>query len=846
MTGALLGLVSLPLALTASGQTIFSEDFEGVVLGPNQDETAFPAAAVWAKSPPAEWSINDTGVAGINEAGRGVTEWKGWSFANKDWWAQVAENQGRSDFARAAGTVAIADPDEWDDIGNPASLGTFNSFLRSPTINIAGLRPNSLELSFDSSFRPEGNQRATVVVSYEGAETTVLDWVATEDNKTNERITIPLNNPPGATSMIITWGLTNAVNNWWWAIDNIKVDRVGPLFEENFDSLPLQDSIDEPNFGTEVWTNEPPSGWSIDNSEMFKGYWDPEPPPEDFTLWPGRSEWKGWAFATIEWWPTVDDQRRSEFLKASGTVAIADPDEWDDSGSPVAQGGMFNSFLKTPEISLAGIPANTVLLKFDSAWRPECCDEDPLNRSNNQTASIDVSFDGGAPVRILEWSSNTSDENYKDDNSTNDTILVPVPNPAGARTMTLNFGLSNAGNDWFWAIDNITVTAGVATLTSVSAGPTRVVFEIADTGANKIDTTTIALKLDDVAVPATVTTEGNIIRVTHTPASPFPPASTHTYVLTASDTAAATLTFDGSFTTPTPFLPLEPLPGPSGSEGQFGVRYLWSTGSQISGIARALETIIAAPTPDYFGMIFDTTHPFINHGDSRGFIPGDEPYPDDVQFGDGWTDEDFVMLAKGRILITEPGEYTFGVHTDDGFGLRLFGAEFTAINGAGLIDPGNPNSFGHPGDTGDSDTRAVATLQPGEYDIEFFWWERSGGDFGELYATKGRFLNDSDTDTWRLIGDDGGLPLVGPPSSSDFRITNVVKGTDPASITLTFTVNPDVSYNAQYSLNLLAWTDIGEPVTPAAGATTATTTIPLTNPPLSTATQAHFRIRERP
>ena len=185
--------------------------------------------------------------------------------------------------------------------------------------------------------------------------------------------------------MVITWGMTNALNNWFWAIDNIKVDRVGPLFEENFDGLPLLDSIEEPNAGTSVWTNIPPPGWNIDNSQLFKGFFDPDPPPDDFLMWLGRSEWKGWAFATIGWWPTVDNQRRSEFTKGMGTVAIADPDEWDDSGNPVRSGGKFNSFLNTPEISLNGIPANTVLLKFDSSWRPECCDDG--DQTNNQTAT---------------------------------------------------------------------------------------------------------------------------------------------------------------------------------------------------------------------------------------------------------------------------------------------------------------------------------------------------------------------------------------------------------------------------------------------------------------------------
>jgi len=32
-----------------------------------------------------------------------------------------------------------------------------------------------------------------------------------------------LNNPAGAQEMVITFGMLDAGNDWWWAIDNVKV-----------------------------------------------------------------------------------------------------------------------------------------------------------------------------------------------------------------------------------------------------------------------------------------------------------------------------------------------------------------------------------------------------------------------------------------------------------------------------------------------------------------------------------------------------------------------------------------------------------------------------------------------
>ena len=48
-------------------------------------------------------------------------------------------------------------------------------------------------------------------------------WFIEDDNSTNETITIDLENPPWATSVVFTFGLYDAGNDWWWAIDNIKV-----------------------------------------------------------------------------------------------------------------------------------------------------------------------------------------------------------------------------------------------------------------------------------------------------------------------------------------------------------------------------------------------------------------------------------------------------------------------------------------------------------------------------------------------------------------------------------------------------------------------------------------------
>jgi hypothetical protein len=211
------------------------------------------------------------------------------------------------------------------------------------------------------------------------------------------------------------------------------------LFAEDFEGLPLGPNVDEGVAGDAVWTKTAPEGWLIDDSGMA-GVGDPATD--------GVTEWAGWSFADKAWWTeTAGDQDRSLFTLGSGTVAIADPDEWDDADHTE---GYFNSFLTTPIIDLAGVAADTVQLRFASSWRPEFDD------NYHQTANITVSFDGADPVEVLLWESDSASANYKP-YATNEAVVVDIAIPEGAQNMVVTFGCYDAGNDWWWAIDNVDI-----------------------------------------------------------------------------------------------------------------------------------------------------------------------------------------------------------------------------------------------------------------------------------------------------------------------------------------------------------------------------------------------------
>ncbi len=102
--------------------------------------------------------------------------------------------------------------------------------------------------------------------------------------------------------------------------------------------------------------------------------------------------------------------------------------------------------------------------------------------------------------------------------------------------------------------------------------------------------------------------------------------------------------------------------------------------------------------------------------------------------------EDFVVLVTGKIVIPDTGDWTFGVSSDDGFGLTLSrrGRSYTSSS----------PSLRLPGDT-----LAVFNIaESGLYDLRLVFYQRDGGSELELFAAQGSFTAFSAAD-FLLVGD---------------------------------------------------------------------------------------------
>lgn len=227
--------------------TVWSENFDAVPLGPSVNERNQPGGHVtvvettpntspypnaFTHTAPSGWSVdNSGGVPGIGNPTEGVEEWEGWSFTKPEFWLFVKDSR-RSQFTKGTGLIAVADPDNWDALGDPEAIGTYNTLLVTPAIDISGVAAGNLRLAFDSSWRPEDTQRAILEVDYGNGWQEALRWESDSsspnfhDNNTNESVVLALNNPAGATTARFRWGMVNATDDWWWAIDNISVSAV--------------------------------------------------------------------------------------------------------------------------------------------------------------------------------------------------------------------------------------------------------------------------------------------------------------------------------------------------------------------------------------------------------------------------------------------------------------------------------------------------------------------------------------------------------------------------------------------------------------------------------------------
>ncbi|WP_455362244.1 alkaline phosphatase family protein [Streptomyces sp. SYSU K21746] len=191
------------------------------------------------------------------------------------------------------------------------------------------------------------------------------------------------------------------------APDNDAFDTVRPSLQARVDETGIAS-------GVKGFTHTAPAGWSVDNSKMGTG---------------GVTEWRGWAFATDEFWSQSQrDQWRELNVRSRDVFAVADSDEWADKSFT----GTYDSTLVSPKWAVTGGTPRT--LRFQTHYRQEA----------GQKAEVLVSYNGGTPAVVKSY---TADAVAKWES-------VPLQIPAGATDVQVRFRYSGS-NNWYWTLDNV-------------------------------------------------------------------------------------------------------------------------------------------------------------------------------------------------------------------------------------------------------------------------------------------------------------------------------------------------------------------------------------------------------
>lgn len=504
--------------------TVAEDDFEGLTLSPftvDHSNPFFLDGTDWSKDFPAGFVLDNSGNT-YAVPPEPVQDFNGWSILDVASWIGHAGIQAGRNRAIFGGdfrnSVLACDPDEADDGGNFDLGGTdMNSFI-TRTYDITGRDLDSLMLSFDFDTVTEDTQTSVVDLSFDGGVTfqniltydsaiegnnVVFSTDPAVDTQGEFASGIDFNVPGGSTEMQVRFGVIRAGNDWWFAVDNIRLGDVSGeiafddfedetiVFEPFNDANGGPDEPFNPSDGTD-WTNVIPN-WTIDND----GFWDPV-----LRLYTRCEElaFDGWAAVDSESWQLQQgNQERINFFPepsifgARNTILVADPDAHDDfdvelpEGDPGLAFQEFNSFISRT-YDLSDFDNTTVRIEMDWETRIE----------NPQRALIQVSFDGGQtwvtlldadgadPAKLAELTDFLTidsftpdnpdtpdvDENTQgivDNNDLLNTDLGPqewlfgmlgsdLPAQNGSE-MILRLGCINSRNNWWFAVDNIVVEA---------------------------------------------------------------------------------------------------------------------------------------------------------------------------------------------------------------------------------------------------------------------------------------------------------------------------------------------------------------------------------------------------
>ena len=167
----------------------------------------------------------------------------------------------------------------------------------------------------------------------------------------------------------------------------------------------------------------------------------------------GEARWHGWTLSDMRHWTwAAGTDQRHYFTQGHDQFAIIDSKQ-----QRLAERDAMDATMTTAPIDVTGQTA--VALEYDQHYR---------QGKQGQRAQVAVQFDGGEPEVV--------DTLTQDRYSSHEYVELDVP--AGAKTMQVTFSYLGGNDDYWWAVDNVTVRAPFA---PVEQEPSAIIDVISDT-----------------------------------------------------------------------------------------------------------------------------------------------------------------------------------------------------------------------------------------------------------------------------------------------------------------------------------------------------------------------------
>ena len=184
------------------------------------------------------------------------------------------------------------------------------------------------------------------------------------------------------------------------------------------------------------FTHDLPEGWSQKVSGVTSG----------------EARWNGWTVSDVRHWTwAAGTDERHFFTQGHDQFAIIDSKQ-----QRLAERDSMDARMNTAPVDVAG--QDTVALEFDQHYR---------QGKDGQHAQVAVSFDGGEPEVV--------DKLTHDRYSSHEYFELDVPE--GAKTMQVTFGYLGGNDDYWWAVDNVTVRTP---FTKIADKPNTIIDVISD------------------------------------------------------------------------------------------------------------------------------------------------------------------------------------------------------------------------------------------------------------------------------------------------------------------------------------------------------------------------------